>query len=440
MGNYTAGSGERLPILERLYNGRGKEILPLQVNGVDFPMHTEYLFEKQKTYTVTPERGFTGQISSFPEKFFVPYFTVTYNILPIEEYSRMMRALAVDEVTVRYYDTWENKYSVAKFYAQQPEMTKMQPMVFKKNDGTGNEVKYGFIQNTTIVFAGTLNEISEIAIEFFANGEDVVGTAPARLTGYEGEEFEMPDKGSMIRNGYKFLGWADENGVEYVSGRVYAFGATPLKMFARWEATTTYTLALSYGFDTQFIRTDKDATASDGAVTVPTSISVTYDQNISGLPNSVDVLTIDKDNNYTILVGNDNNKVYTFIGWNKLQSGNGSKLENGSKYDIKGSSIANAIFSVREYTLNFYKEEANIATDTKWATVTGEYGSSFSVNEPKITGFIRTGWYVKEKKLDINGEVVKDDQGNDVYEDVRFRVSKIPAGNYNVFSKWEKDE
>ena len=163
MGNYIAGSGERLPILERLYNGRGKEILPLKVNGVYFPMHTDYLFEKKKTYTVEPERGLTGQISSFPEKFFVPYFTVTYSVLPIEEYSAMMKALAVDEVTVEHYDTWENRYTTAKFYAQQPEMTKMQPMVFKKNDGSGNEVKYGFVQNTSIVFAGTLGEISEIS-------------------------------------------------------------------------------------------------------------------------------------------------------------------------------------------------------------------------------------------------------------------------------------
>ena len=84
-------------------------------------MHTDYLFEKQKVYTKEPKRGLTGAIDSFPEKFFVPYFTVTYAVLPMQEYSEMMRTLSVDEVTVEYYDTWENKYETAKFYAQKPE-------------------------------------------------------------------------------------------------------------------------------------------------------------------------------------------------------------------------------------------------------------------------------------------------------------------------------
>ena len=106
---YSDGTARRLGIQERLVNGIGQTVAPLEVNGYVFPMHSTYLFGRQKVYATEPSRGLTGKMV-FAEKFFVPYFTVTYGLLSIAEYSSMMKILEDDEVTVRYYDTWDNEY------------------------------------------------------------------------------------------------------------------------------------------------------------------------------------------------------------------------------------------------------------------------------------------------------------------------------------------
>lgn len=96
-------------------------------------------------------------------------------------------------------------------------------------------------------------------------------------------------------------------------------------------------------------------------------------------------------------------------------------MSNGSIYDIKGPSSAYAIFSARSYNINFYKFE-NAVGGTTWATISGEYGTKFAVNKPTENNRTFAGWYTKN----ANGE------------EVRFTASTIPAGNYNVYAKWNE--
>lgn len=408
---------KRLGIQERLVNGIGKAVKPLIVNGVEFPMHSSYLFDRQKVYTEEPSRGLSGQIATFPEKFFVPYFTVVYNILPITEYSKMMKMLEADEVTVEYYDSFDNVYRVAKFYAQQPSSSSMQ----SRYDKADMEMKYGFIQNTQIVFAGTLGLVDEYIIEFRANGEagDTTGTPPTRLTGFAGEEYEVPSNGTLERVGYVFSGWNDQpdgTGETYPAGAIRVFTANKI-LYAQWSATSTFALSLNFnGVSTEHIMLDNDIEKE-----IPTSISVTNGSTINGLPTVVDVVTTDNDNQTAILKDNTGEKVYTFKGWNTVASGNGSYISNGDTYKINGNSAAYAIYSIKEYTLTFYKEESKIALGEVWASVKGKYGTSFAVNEPKINGYSKLGWYYRE-----NGEEIK------------FTASVIPAGNRNLYAKWQE--
>ena len=233
-------SGTRLPISKRLDSFKGEKVLPLEVDGYVFPMHTTYLFDRKKVYTKEPTRGLTGQMQ-FSEKFFIPYFTVTYNILPMNEYSAMMQLLEKDQVSVKYYDTFSNMYRVSNFYAQQPESAAMQPRLYSVDDDDAyvgvldkirrHEMRYGFMQNTTIVFAGTHN-ITDIGL-YTITLYDPTATKTADFL--EGEEFTFPEPTAV--SGKTFKGWntkQDGSGVSYAVGAKHAV-ASDMTFYAIWQ-------------------------------------------------------------------------------------------------------------------------------------------------------------------------------------------------------------
>lgn len=417
---YSDGTARRLGIQERLVNGIGQTVAPLEVNGYVFPMHSTYLFERQKVYATEPSRGLTGKMV-FAEKFFVPYFTVTYGLLSIAEYSAMMKILEADEVTVRYYDTWDNEYRYAKFYAQQPSMGSMG----SRYETDGETVKYGYIQNTEIVFAGTNNDVDEITVEFFANADSYDGSVPTTISGWSGEEWEVPSAGTLSRNGYIFDCWsdsADGSGTKYAVGSIQVLTKS-LILYAQWKQTTTFTLSLSYGFDDANIIVNNQ-TAYDAKILK--SVNVTQNATVSGLPTAVDVAETqtDENNNKVVLKDTQNQPVYSFVGWNTLQSGNGTVYKNNETiYTVNGNSIAYAVFNIKSYTVTFYRDAA-ITSSNVWATISGEYGTQFTVNQPSMDGYTFAGWYTTD--------------GGDGSE-ASFSATRIPAGNYTVYAKWEKN-
>lgn len=160
-------------------------VKPLKVDDELLPMHSTYAFELKKVYVEDPERTNTGAIPVFPDKFFVPYFTVTWAVLSIDNYHKIMRLIERDENRVEYYDQNVGEYKTAKFYAQQPTYNKLYSM----------EKKYNMVLNLQIVFAGTLNDVEDITIEYNANGG--LGTITSQ-TGTNGEEFVTSSGGNYI--------------------------------------------------------------------------------------------------------------------------------------------------------------------------------------------------------------------------------------------------
>lgn len=124
-------------------------VKPLVVDGVTLPMHSTYAFELKKTYVKEPPRNNSGQIKNFPDKFFVPYFKVTWSVITMENYKKIMELIEADENVVEYYDSTDNSYKTARFYAQQP----------KYNQQYSMKQEYNWIIGLEIIFAGTLNPV-----------------------------------------------------------------------------------------------------------------------------------------------------------------------------------------------------------------------------------------------------------------------------------------
>ena len=143
---YTERENE-IRAASKLNGGRTDGILPIKVNGTYFPMHSGYVFDLKKVYETEPVRTLSGQISVFPAKFFVPYFTVNYALITLDTYYEMMQRLQVDENEVFYYDSFNKKYKLGRFYVQQPTISNFIAV----------EGKYKYVKDLQLVFTGTLN-------------------------------------------------------------------------------------------------------------------------------------------------------------------------------------------------------------------------------------------------------------------------------------------
>ena len=193
-----------------------QEIKPIEVNGIKFPMHSEYFFDLKKTYKESPARAIDGSINSFPKKFFVPYFKIKYSLLKMEDYQQMMSLLQGDEQSVKFYDSFAREYRTAKFYCQQPTYNKLYGM---KGD-------YYYIIDLELIFSGTLNNETAGTVAFNMNG--ITGTAPDTISGNVGDNFTMPTVSGVAS-------WntaSDGSGVKYISGGTYAITIPSMTLYA----------------------------------------------------------------------------------------------------------------------------------------------------------------------------------------------------------------
>ena len=126
-----------------------KSLQPLIVDGITLPMMSDYKFELKKTYLKEPSRNNDGAIPIFPRKFLVPYFTATWKVIKMDDYSAIMKLVEKDENVVRYYDTNAQEYKTARFYIQQPSYNRIYT----------RKMMYNFITDFQLVFVGTLNPV-----------------------------------------------------------------------------------------------------------------------------------------------------------------------------------------------------------------------------------------------------------------------------------------
>lgn len=209
------------------------QFIDVDVNGTlgnyTLPMPSDYKFEWKKTYVTEPTRNNSGAIT-FSDKFFVPYFTVTWNIISIDDYSKLMKYIMVDELKTRYYDPDNQEYKISKFYVQQPTYNKLYTM----------EHKFQFVTNLQLIFVGTMNPVDDdtnIRVSYNSNATDATGSISPYI-GLSGDEIKINSGSALSRDGYTFQTWntnPDGSGEYYAPNSVIALSHN-LSLYAQWEA------------------------------------------------------------------------------------------------------------------------------------------------------------------------------------------------------------
>lgn len=377
------------------------DVYPIRLIGttigdVTLPMPSDYKFELQKVYVEDPSRNNSGAIAVFPDKFFVPYFTVTWGVMKWEDYAQLMRLIQVDELEVEYYDTNAQEYKHANFYVQQPTFNKTQTM----------QRQFKFVTNLQLVFAGTMNALGTITITYFTNAEDVTGTVSAQSGLLNGDEYIVNNGTTISRAGYILDSWntaSDGSGDTYELGSV-AVATNDLSLYAIWVAKEGYTIGLSYGY-------------ASGNLTLPVdSVSAQYNVAVSGLPTNVVVCNSGTDDEIIDTYGN---SVYSFIGWHAISQESdtahqSSKLENGTPYPYQHDISRYAHFTISSYT---------ITLDTNGSgsldPITQEFGTTLTLPTPTRDGYTFQYWYYL-----LNGE------------EIQFTSTTMPYTNFSLYAKW----
>lgn len=362
------------------------------------PMHSGYLFESKKVYAESPERTLIGNLV-FGEKFFVPYFTISWNYLEIEDFSRLMQVAETDEETVRYFDSFANKYKVAKFAIQQPTYNRLH---YKNGEIIG-------VIGVEMVFDGTLNDISVIRVAFNLNGGS--GTVPSTIVGYQGEDVPLPAESNTIvaPNGYKLAKWnteSDGSGRDYVLGGYISLSSN-VTLYAQYIPNYNYVLSFDYGVA-------EPALDENGEQI--TQKNVVYGASVGTLPTPVFDL-IDYDNQSLT-------EPYTFFGWYTMVNNNGVENPRGTQY------TASTIYQVsKNITLHAY-----IKGDFKTISFASNGGTAVSsisqrydlpIEEPKKPtrqGYVFEGWY----------------KDNNTFKN-KFSFNKMPPIDITLYAKWGKE-
>lgn len=202
------------------------KIKRLIINGWTAPMHSTYNFSRKKTYVKTPSRSNTGQLK-FGEKVFIPYFSVSWNYMKMENFTKFMELSEEDEVIVEYLDTYSNEYKYAKFAIQQPEYNQLYVMQ-KTNKG---------VLGLELVFDGTLNDDFEtVSITLDANG-GIIDNEPPTINVPVGFPFIIPDGNLYFSNGrYRVEVWNSYGngiGTNYEIGLVI-YPTEDMTLYAIW--------------------------------------------------------------------------------------------------------------------------------------------------------------------------------------------------------------
>ncbi|MEG2688276.1 MAG: InlB B-repeat-containing protein [Clostridia bacterium] len=365
-------------------------ILPLEINGWKAPMHSTYVFERKKVYLIEPSRSLSGQMN-FSDKIFVPYFTVSWAHMTIDNFTKLMALTENDETLVTYYDTFSNAYATAKFAVQQPAYEKLYAM---KSDRDG-------VLGLKLVFDGTLNDIAKITVEYNKNNANASGTLPPSITGWMGQEFRTSEAKSLTASAQKVESWnavADGSGTKYILGGTLAL-ASNMTLYAQWIPNTKFVLSYDYSVGT----IEKNADNSP-----KTSKECIYNEAIGALPTTAPkTITYD---------GKIITEPYTLQGWYALTNGDGSQFTANSLYNVQANITIHAYFKPQDFTLTFNSNGGNYTP----STLTQAYKSSiYAPYAPTKSGYKFLGWF------------------KDVSLTKYFSFGTMPPENITLYAKWE---
>ncbi|NLY10014.1 MAG: hypothetical protein GXZ11_09060 [Tissierellia bacterium] len=86
-------------------------------------------------------------------------------------------------------------------------------------------------------------------VKFDKNG--ATGTAPASMTKTAGSKQYLPEKGNMVKTGYKFLGWSYFKSSTTAMSEPITWPSTDTTLYAVWESTTPVVTTYKVSFDLQ---------------------------------------------------------------------------------------------------------------------------------------------------------------------------------------------
>jgi len=142
-------------------------------------------------------------------------------------------------------------------------------------------------------------------VDYDGNGE-TSGTAPVDNGNYvAGAKVTLPGSGSLIRDGFAFVGWnaqADGGGTNYAAGAQLTMGVTDVTLYAKWTELS-YTVAFDGNGATGGAPTDGNRYTAGDSVTMPGKGTLT-------------------------------NAGYSFAGWTESSDGTGTLYPAGSSYTM----------------------------------------------------------------------------------------------------------
>jgi len=212
------------------------------------------------------------------------------------------------------------------------------------------------------------NFIARYTVTFNTNG--ATGNAPAAVTVNSGTNITLPDKGDIVKKGYKspdsiyytFGGWntnSSGTGTNYSVGTTYNVTGN-ITLYARW--TPIFTVK----FD------GNGATSGD----IPATITADSGKSVT-LPSKGDLARIG----------------YTFDGWNEKSDGTGTNYGAGASYSVRSIVTLYAKWTVNTYALTTNVNPSSGGTVSRSPDQTSyNYGTNVAVTATPNTGYMFTGW------------------------------------------------
>lgn len=191
---------------------------------------TDFQNTNSKVYAVQPERTLDFSIPDIRDlpTAKIPRLRVSFELMTIETYRRLLRAVEPNEFTVTYYDYEYDKVVDVLMYIQPQDIDTVFNTAFNKL----------VVLKKTVDFVATMNELVEYQITYDYNGGLGIGGSKehTEIVKYQ-QSFVVSGSKDITKNGYtNIIKWntkADGKGTDYMIGSTHIPSASFL-LFAVW--------------------------------------------------------------------------------------------------------------------------------------------------------------------------------------------------------------
>lgn len=273
-------------------------------------------------------------------------------------------------------------------------------------DGSGTtyapNATFSMPANAVTIYA--IWDANDYTVTYDGNG-NTSGTTPADGTYAYGNEATVAGQGSLLRTGYRFLGWHTNQTAttaQYVEGATFTLGSSDVTLYAVWEKNS-YSLSYSGNGNTSGELVTKTAS------TTPYATSITVDGNTAATPLA--------------------RTGYTFTGWNTAEDGTGTSYSPGATFTMPANDVVlYAQWSINSYTVSY---DGNGSTGgTVPVSLTFDYDETVtaSSNAGNLTrdGYTFLGWNTNQTATTVEYAA-----GTATFA--------MPDHNVTLYAVWEKN-